>query len=305
LISYEWDFGDRTNATGVITTHSYDDNGTYTVTLTITDDEGLSDIDSQDVTVLNRPPVVSLTESASTVFTSEVIYFNASESYDLDGVIVTYFWDFGDGTNATGVTVDHAYEYNGTYTITLTATDDDGVSASKSADKTVLNRPDIAVTNVASFKTIVGQGYSLKINVNVTNEGDFTETFNVTVYANTTVAATQIVTLSSRNSRTITFIWNTTGFAKGNYTIRAYAWPVLGETDKADNTLADGWVIVTIPGDVNGNHLADISDLVITVGTIPSAPGWPNWNPNVDINGDGVCDISDLVICIGNIPSSW
>jgi outer membrane protein assembly factor BamB/chitodextrinase len=305
LISYEWDFGDRTNATGVITTHSYDDNGTYTVTLTITDDEGLSDTDSQDVTVLNRPPVVSLTESASTVFTSEVIYFNASESYDLDGVIVTYFWDFGDGTNATGVTVDRAYEYNGTYTVTLTATDDDGVSASTSADKTVLNRPDIAVTNVASFKAVVGQGYSLKINVNVTNEGDFTETFNVTVYANTTVAATQIVTLSSRNSRTITFLWNTSGFAYGKYTISAYAWPVLGETDTADNTFIGGVVVIVIPGDINCDMWVNAKDAVLLGKAFGSHQGQAEYNPNADINDDDWINAKDAIILGKNFNEHW
>jgi len=164
-------------------------------------------------------------------------------------------------------------------------------------------RHDVAVVGVHPWKTIVGQGFSMHINVTVTNQGDFTETFNVTVYANTTAIQTKTLTLTSQNSTTITFTWNTSGFVKGNYTIWAYAWPVAGETDKADNTFTDGWVIVTIPGDVNGDHIVDISDLVITVGAIPSAPGWPNWNPNADINGDGVCDVSDLVICVGNVPS--
>jgi parallel beta-helix repeat protein len=164
---------------------------------------------------------------------------------------------------------------------------------------------DVTVTDVVSSKTVVGQGYSININVTAANQGDFTETFNVTLYANTIAITTQTVTLTIGNSATVTFTWNTTGFAKGNYTISAYAWPVPGETYTEDNTLTDGWVIVTIPGDVNGDHVVDISDLVITVNAIPSAPGWPNWNPNVDINGDGACDISDLVICVGNIPSAW
>jgi outer membrane protein assembly factor BamB/chitodextrinase len=300
LISYEWDFGDLTNATGVITTHSYDDNGTYTVTLTITDDEGLSDTDSQDVTVLNRPPAVSFTESASTVFTSDVIYFNASESYDLDGAIVTYFWGFGDGTNATGVTVDHVYEYNGTYTVTLTATDDDGVSTSTSADKTVLNRPDIAVINVASFKAVVGQGYSLKINVNVTNEGDFAETFNVTVYANTRVAVRQIVTLSSRNFTTITFAWDTSGFARGNYTIWAYVWPLQGETDTEDNTFPDGSILVTIPGDINGDKHVNYLDGILLGAAFSSAPKDANWNANADIDCNSVVNYLDGIILGAN-----
>ena len=163
---------------------------------------------------------------------------------------------------------------------------------------------DIGITNVTTLKTIVGQGYNLTIIIKILNYGMNTETFNLTLYANTSIiqSLTNIV-LTSRSSTTITFTWNTSGFTKGNYTITAYAWPVPGETHTEDNTLPDGWVIVTIPGDVNGDRLVDISDLVITVGAIPSAPGWPNWNPNVDINGDGVCDISDLVICVGSIPS--
>jgi hypothetical protein len=139
--------------------------------------------------------------------------------------------------------------------------------------------------------------------VTVKNQGDFTEIFDVTVYANETIVQTQTTTLEVGENTTLTFKWNTTGFAKGNYTIWAYAWPVIGETHTEDNTFTDGWVIVTIPGDVNGDHLADISDLSIVVNATPSAPGWPNWNPNADINDDGVCDISDLVTCIDNIPS--
>lgn len=51
---------------------------------------------------------------------------------------------------------------------------------------------------------------------------------------------------------TATFTWNTTGFAKGNYTISGYATPVLGETDTTDNNRTDGWVIVAMVGDITG-----------------------------------------------------
>jgi len=172
-------------------------------------------------------------------------------------------------------------------------------------DRYPLMKPwtNIAILDISPSKTVVGQGYTLYIYVSVQNQGWNTETFNITAYANTTIIQIKNVTLPSGSPKTITLTWDTAGFAYGNYTIWAYAWPVAGEIDKADNTLTDGWVIVTIPGDVNGNHLADISDLVITVNAIPSASGWPNWNPNADINGDVLCDVSDLVICVGNIPS--
>jgi hypothetical protein len=170
---------------------------------------------------------------------------------------------------------------------------------------------DVTITAVVASKTAVGEGYSLNITVTVKNNGSFTESFNVTVFANGKALIqpngenSTTVTLTSRNSTTITFTWNTTGFAKGNYTISAYAWPVQGETDKADNTKDGCTVLVSIAGDMNGDHLVDISDLVITVGAIPSSPtiNPEIWNSNADINNDGVCDVSDLVICVGTIPS--
>ena len=137
IISYLWDFGDGTTAFGVKVNHAYEDDGVYTVTLTVIDDDGATASTSAVKTVSNRPPVASFTENATEVEKGEVIHFDASESYDLDGDIVSYFWDFGDGTNATDVTVDHAYAEDGNYTVTLTVTDDDGASSPISDTKMV------------------------------------------------------------------------------------------------------------------------------------------------------------------------
>jgi len=54
-----------------------------------------------------------------------MIIFDASSSYDRDGIIVTYSWDFGDGTNGTDMNVNHTYDDYGTYQVTLTVIDDD------------------------------------------------------------------------------------------------------------------------------------------------------------------------------------
>jgi len=159
---------------------------------------------------------------------------------------------------------------------------------------------DVVTTNITPAKTIVGQGYSILINTTIQNQGDYKETFNVTLYANTTATATQTVTLTSRNSTTITLTWNTTGFAKGNYTISAYATPVPGETDTADNNLVDGLIKVTVIGDINGDFKVDIKDLVLVIKYFGSYPGHPtkSWNPNADVNGDFKVDIKDLVLVI-------
>lgn len=160
-------------------------------------------------------------------------------------------------------------------------------------------RTDIATTNIASAKTVVGQGYTASINATVQNQGDYTETFNVTVYANTTSIASQNVTLSSGNSTTITFMWNAIGFTRGNYTISAYALPVPGETHITDNTFADGWVIVAMVGDITGpdgwpDGDVDIRDVSAVARLFGVSSPDPRYNPNFDINDDGDIDIKDV-----------
>ena len=296
IVNYFWDFGDGTNTTGVRVSHAYSDDGIYIVTLTVTDDDSAVATATAAKTILNRAPVASFTESAETVFLGETIMFDASGSYDPDGAIVTYFWDFGDDTNATGVTVNHTYLYDGTYTLTLTVTDDDNVSTSTSAIKTVRTRPDIAVTNVTVSKNVVGQGRSVQINVTIINEGDYTETFNVTVYANTTAIKTKEITLASKNHTTIIFTWNTTSFSKGNYTIKAIADSLLGEIDIEDNTSTDGWVIIALVGDVNADGIVDIADIYLITLAYGTTPGQPRYNPNYDVNDDNIIDIADIYI---------
>jgi KaiC/GvpD/RAD55 family RecA-like ATPase/PKD repeat protein len=157
IVSYFWDFGDGNNGTGSVTAHPYAENGTYAVTLTITDNDGLKDTTLETIIVQNTPPFAQFTESAEIVDTDVVINFNASDSYDPDGYIENYFWDFGDGTNATGITVSHAYAENGNYTVKLTVTDDDGASAIATDVKTILNRAPVASFVFAPQEPIAGE----------------------------------------------------------------------------------------------------------------------------------------------------
>ena len=88
------------------------------------------------------------------------------------------------------------------------------------------------------------------------------------------------------------------GFAYGNYAISAIADTVPDETDTADNSLTDGWAVITIIGDINGDFKVDIKDLVLVIKHYASYPGHPKWNPNADVNSDGKVDIKDLVLVI-------
>jgi hypothetical protein len=160
-----------------------------------------------------------------------------------------------------------------------------------------LDPHDIGIRQLITSKTVVGQGFSLPVNMTIFNYGNFTEAFNVTFYANTTVITTfSNITVASRNTADINFAWSTISFAKGNYSISAYAWPVPGENNRADNNFTGGTAKVTIPGDINGDFTVDIYDAIILANAYNSKPGGQHWNPNADINGDNIVDIYDAII---------
>ncbi|MGQ9460655.1 MAG: PKD domain-containing protein [Candidatus Bathyarchaeaceae archaeon] len=179
IVSYFWNFGDGTNATGVIVDHAYTSSGTYTVTLKVTDNDGAVDFASSTKTVLppNKPPVAIFTESATTVFTNEIIQFNASTSYDPDGTIVSYHWNFGDGNFATGVFVEHSYADNGAYTVTLTVTDDDGATDTATSTKYVLNRPPVANFTESAKTVSTGEIISFNASESYDPDGDIISYF--------------------------------------------------------------------------------------------------------------------------------
>ncbi|MCW3985479.1 MAG: C25 family cysteine peptidase [Candidatus Bathyarchaeota archaeon] len=159
---------------------------------------------------------------------------------------------------------------------------------------------DVAVTGISLVDTVVGEEYQARIRVTVANEGTYAENFNITVYANGTLINTTQIALSPLNSTTITVIWDTTGWMKGNYTISANATSVLGETDMADNTMVNGTIIITIVGDVDGDRDVDIYDIVRMAGIYGVSQPDPRYDPNCDIDGDGDIDIYDIVAAAGN-----
>jgi len=81
-----------------------------------------------DGTFHTTVPRAQFTPTPTDPTTGENVTFDASESYDPDGTIVSYEWEFGDGATGTGMVTAHSYDTEGSYTITLQVTDDDGLS---------------------------------------------------------------------------------------------------------------------------------------------------------------------------------
>ncbi|WP_417666397.1 PKD domain-containing protein [Roseibium sp.] len=135
LIAHDWSISDGTEIAGEKVDHAFSQPGSYDVTLTVTDDAGVSNSTASDQlkVFVNAPPVADAGPDQS-VALAEVIQFDGSGSTDPDGELISHVWDFGDGTQATGVAAEYAYEKPGTYEVRLTVTDDSGTGTASVSD---------------------------------------------------------------------------------------------------------------------------------------------------------------------------
>jgi len=173
------------------------------------------------------------------------VTFDGSKSSDnlgmVDYGIMDYTWTFTDNTAKVlaDVEVNYTFSNIGNFNVTLNVSDYSGNWDTDqmwvNVTETKLIR-DVAITSVKPFPTTVTTGDSLLINITVANQGNMSETFNVTVYYDSSVVGTKSgISLASGADDTLRFNWNTTGVPGGNYTIKAVASIVAGETDTSDN----------------------------------------------------------------------
>lgn len=136
ITQYWWEWGDDTlRGVGPLYSqpkHIYTEAGTYTVSLTVTDDEGLTHTTSTTVNIqASVPPVASLA-GPLTVAVGERVIIDGTGSSDTDGAITEYWWEWGDGTRrGVGPNYDrgvHTYTEAGVYVVSLRVTDDDGLT---------------------------------------------------------------------------------------------------------------------------------------------------------------------------------
>ena len=158
---------------------------------------------------LNQPPFAKFTANPSTTLPGERITLDASQSYDLDGTIIAYAWEYGDGSPTdSGATPFHSYSTAGTYSIILTVTDNEGAATSTSEEVTIL--PDVPgipenliITSTSTFATLTWSppsntggspiaGYKIYRGTSPSSLELIATIGNTTSYTDRTVAAGQI-----------------------------------------------------------------------------------------------------------------
>ena len=138
VVTYNWDFGNGEKVASVSAEHTFSAAGEYPVKLVITDDVGLTCRVTKTVTVYTEEPVARFKYYPDRTKANEVVTFDASESYNAMGKIVTYTWDFGDGSRGEGITVEHPFAAAGEYYTTLTVTDNGGKTKNETRLVTVI-----------------------------------------------------------------------------------------------------------------------------------------------------------------------
>lgn len=156
---------------------------------------------------------------------------------------------------------------------------------------------DVAIINITPSRNMTCEGQILDIFVEVKNEGSLTATFTVTLYYGSVAIETKTVTnLSQGANATLTFSWDTTGVTPcTSYTISAEANTLPCEVDTADNIFVDDKVKINIFGDITGDGIVDLDDIILAALAFGGYPGHPKWNPKVDMNNDILVDIDDVV----------
>ncbi len=201
IITYEW-----TNTDGEIISsdkifdYTFTSVGDYTITLTITDDGGLSASSSVKIVVNDLiKPVANISVSADTINIGESVTFDASASSDADGQILTYTWKDVDGNELSFEKIyTHTFDTQGQYPIVLTVEDNDGL---KHSEEII-----ITVQAILTSIELTPQELSLEINetANITSTGNYNDGTSLDITLNTPWIISDNTIVSIDDTGTIT-----------------------------------------------------------------------------------------------------
>jgi len=163
IVEYNWSFGDGgPNSYGPAVFHSWSSIGTYDVTLKVKDDTSQVSTITQKINIaINQPPIAVINAMGETQV-GTLMAFDGSASYDTDGTIESYLWDFGDNKTATGEAVEHVFSQVGVFSVRLCVMDDSG-------DTT--NATHAVVVNLGSPVAKISSPSRAAVNQNITLSG--------------------------------------------------------------------------------------------------------------------------------------
>jgi PKD repeat protein len=166
--TYSWDFGDGNSGSGMSPSHTYVDDGTYTVTLTIENNSSQTDVETTTANISNVAPSPDAGSDKTSDEGDQVSFSGSATDPGVNDVLI-YSWDFGDGGSASGQNVNHTYVDDGVFNVTLSVDDGDGGIGTDQLTVTVNN---ISPQNVeAGNNQTTNEGTAVSFSGSATDPG--------------------------------------------------------------------------------------------------------------------------------------
>ncbi len=309
-VTYAWDFGDGATTSGATASHVFDDDGTYTVVCTATDDGGDSGADAVTVVVDNVTPEIVALSGATSGDEGDTLSWAVTATDAGSADTLSYSWDFADGGTATGASVTHTYTDQGSYALEVVACDDEGACTTEDRTITVAN---VAPTAALTGDTSGAEGAALSWSCATSDPGaddvvsvswDFGD-------GQTGAGSAASHTFADDGSYVVTCIatddYGDTGSDAVTVLVANEAPTITSTTVPASGTegeTLDFEVVVTDPG--TGDSLSvswDFGDGAIATGTSASHSFDDDGSYTVTVtvcDDSSDCDTSSSVVAIGN-----
>ena len=277
-LSYGWSFGDGASASGAAASHAFAGSGgistAYQVVFTASDGGGNSATALRTITVTPNTitPAISAPASGVTVTSGTPVAFAGSATDSSPSATLSYAWNFGDGTSASGATASHVFSNPSVtttaYTVTLTATDSTGGSASTTC---VVNVGGVSITvPVAAVGLLTGRAATFTATVGGTPDPSVAWT-----------ASTGAVITPGTPSASASFSADTPGL----YTVTAAV-------------ASDPARTASLTVNVHGPVLVGTGSAVTGLDVLALAGAYGQASTSADLNGDGTVDAADLAILL-------
>jgi parallel beta-helix repeat protein len=309
IVSYEWDFGDgnTTLSTGPFISHNYTAPDLYNVTLTVTDNDGLKHEITKPLTVEKMESTISIQANPQTIPIGETTTLNGTIHPNRIGANVTVWQKYQDDTAWTilvNTTTDLGSEYSydwipmktGDYMIKATWPGDPYTAQNESATITLIVLNISSTISISAHRRTISEWFIIDVEGTLKdNYGNPLVNEPVILYYTFSGISNWIPITSRFTDESGSYFATWFPPSSGAFNLKA-EWSGNTTYSLTCNTIS---ILVTIPGDVNGDFFVNIQDVGLVAAnwqkTVPPAPA------NVDINGDGRINIQD----VGLLAANW